>query len=50
MNQKLSNRFLNVDAEIRVICHLLIDELGLENVEIMVCNTINDKLGPKILY
>ncbi len=48
--KKQSNRFLNLDVEIRELCNQLIQELGLEDVEIILCNTINDKLGPKILY
>ncbi len=45
-----TNRFYNINSEIRTALSNLIDNIGIENVKIILCSFINKKLGPKILY
>ncbi len=48
--KKEANRFYDCDNGIRNACSKVINNLGISDVSIMVSNSINQKLGPKILY
>ncbi len=48
--KKEANRFVDCDNEIRDACTNVINNLGISDVNIMVSNSVNQKLGPTILY
>ncbi len=48
--KKECNRLYENDMDIRDALNNLISNLGLTNVKIILCNSVNQKLGNKILY